>query len=157
MKYVSKTKVQLIAEVKVLRRRVVELEKPEAERSCVEKALPESEESYRALLNLGAKYLVLTATNGEEAVALAREESPDLILMDIMMPKMDGYTACHTIKRGPVTKSIPVIMFTGLGYALNVKLSESIGADDYITKPFLPNDLLCVVDRFLKKSKKINR
>ncbi len=99
---------------------------------------------------LGKDYTVLGASDGKEAVDMARSQKPALILMDIMMPRMDGYTACHTIKKDPVTKAIPVVMLTAIGHELNVKLSQEMGASGYITKPFSPRDLLDTIDRFLK-------
>jgi CheY-like chemotaxis protein len=62
--------------------------------------------------------------------------------MDIMMPKMDGLTACHVIKKDPATKAIPVVMVTAIGFELNIKLSQQMGATGYVTKPFSPQDLV---------------
>jgi CheY-like chemotaxis protein len=62
--------------------------------------------------------------------------------MDMMMPKMDGLTACCAIKNNPATKSIPVIMVTAIGFELNIKLSQQMGATGYVTKPFSTQDLL---------------
>jgi two-component system alkaline phosphatase synthesis response regulator PhoP len=101
---------------------------------------------------LGQDYIVLEAKNGEEAIDIARSQKPALILMDIMMPEMDGYTSCHMIKTDPVTKAIPVVMLTALGYKLNVKLSQEMGADGYLTKPFNSQDLLGVIGKFLTRS-----
>lgn len=114
--------------------------------------ITDDEENIRLLVSsmLGGDYIVLGASDGKEAVDMARSQKPDLILMDIMMPKMDGYTACHTIKKDPVTNAIPVVMLTAIGHELNVKLSQEIGASGYITKPFSPRDLLDTIDRFLK-------
>lgn len=97
---------------------------------------------------LGKDCLVLEAENGREAVNIARLQKPALILMDIMMPDMDGYSACHAIKSDPETRNIPVIMVTGIEHELNVKLSIEMGADGYITKPFSLEELLETVDRF---------
>jgi CheY-like chemotaxis protein len=94
-------------------------------------------------------YETIEATDGEQGVRLTREKKPDLILMDIMMPKMDGYVACDAIKRDEATKGIPVIMLTAMGYELNKKLSRKLGADGYITKPFTHQELLEVISRFL--------
>ena len=69
------------------------------------------------------------------------------------MPKVDGYVACHAIKTDPATKAIPVVMLTALGYELNIKLSQEMGADGYITKPFSPQDLLDTIERCLTKPK----
>jgi twitching motility two-component system response regulator PilG len=72
--------------------------------------------------------------------------------MDIMMPNMNGYTACCAIKKDPTTKAIPIVMLSVLHYALNVKLAKEIGSDGYITKPFSLQDLLGTVDEFLTSS-----
>ncbi len=114
----------------------------------------DDEQSIRSLVTrfLSNKYAILEAEDGEEAIEMSRSQKPDLILLDIMMPKMDGYTACHTLKRDPLTKAIPVVMLTGLGYALNMKLSQDMGADGYITKPFTTKDLLDTIGQCLKKS-----
>jgi len=85
---------------------------------------------------LEAEYTVLEASNGGEAVNATRSHVPDVILMDILMPDTDGYTACRTIKQEPATRHIPVIMVTGIAYEMNKKLSMQMGADGYITKPF---------------------
>jgi CheY-like chemotaxis protein len=58
------------------------------------------------------------------------------------MPKMDGLTACHIIKTDPLTKATPIIMVTAIGFELNIKLSQQMGANGYVTKPFLPQELL---------------
>jgi len=90
---------------------------------------------------LGAKYIVFEAGDGEEAINITRMEQPDLVLMDIMMPKLDGYAACGQIKRDEVTREIPVIMLTGAGQELIKKLALQIGADAYMTKPIDPERL----------------
>ena len=97
---------------------------------------------------LGADYIVLEASNGEEAVNITRTQQPDLVLMDILMPKLDGYTACYAIKTNELTKAIPVIMLTGIGHELNKQLSQEMGAAGYITKPFNPEDLLDKVRQY---------
>ena len=91
---------------------------------------------------LGGDYTVVEASDGEEAINITRQLRPDLILMDILMPKLDGYTACHEIKRDEATGAIPVVMITGVGYELNMKLAEELGADGYITKPFDVQELM---------------
>ncbi len=101
---------------------------------------------------LGKYYIILEANNGEQAVNITRTEKPALVLMDILMPKMDGYTACHAIKTNQVTKAIPVVMLTGVGHALNQKLAQELGADGYITKPFGSQELLDIIDRLLATS-----
>lgn len=115
----------------------------------------DDEENIRRLLRslLGSKYIVLEAKDGEVAIDMARSHRPDIILMDILMPNIDGYTACHTIKQDPTTKTIPVVMVTAIGHELNKRLAKEIGADGYITKPFKLQDLLSTVDGFLTDSK----
>ncbi len=95
-------------------------------------------------------YKIITAKNGEEAVNLARKYKPSLILMDILMPNMDGYAACSSIKTDQSTKNIPVIMLTGLGFELNKKLAETAGADGYITKPFNADEILDLISKTVK-------
>ncbi|UCE02379.1 MAG: response regulator [Candidatus Latescibacterota bacterium] len=92
---------------------------------------------------LGAEgYDVVTATNGEQALQKVREEKPDLVILDIMMPKLDGYETCRMIKRDAATKQIPVILLTAKGREVDQKLGREVGASDYITKPFSPNKLI---------------
>ena len=98
---------------------------------------------------LDKDYIVLEATNGEEAVDIARSQKPDLILMDLIMPKMDSYTACSMIKADQVTKVIPVIMLTAVGHELNKKFAQEMGADGYITKPFTIQELMNMVKSVL--------
>jgi CheY-like chemotaxis protein len=111
----------------------------------------DDEENVRRLLRsmLGNKYIVLEAKDGEVAIDIARSQKPDFILMDIMMPNIDGYTACYTIKQDPATKTIPIVMLTAVGQELNKKLAQEMGADGYITKPFGLLELLNTVERFL--------
>jgi CheY-like chemotaxis protein len=114
--------------------------------------IADDEETVRSLVKrlLGKNYKVLEADDGEQAVKVAVNQKPDLILMDILMPKMDGLTACYTIKRNPATKGIPVVMLTAVDYELNRKLSQDVmGAQGYITKPFDSETLINVMDKFL--------
>jgi len=113
----------------------------------------DDEENVRHLVRsiLGQENIVLEARDGQVAVDIARRQEPDFILMDIMMPNMDGYTACHTIKKDPMTKAIPVVMLTALGQELNMKLGQEMGADGYITKPFSAKVLLDTISRFFTK------
>ncbi len=102
---------------------------------------------------LSKNYTVIEASDGEEAVTIARSRKPDLILMDILMPKKDGYTSCYEIKTDPLTKAIPVVMITAVGYELNVQLSKDMGAEGYITKPFSYHDLQDTIGQFLPSTK----
>lgn len=87
-------------------------------------------------------YQVITASNGEEAIDVARKEQPNLIILDIMMPKIDGYEACRIIKANPLTKNIPVILLTAKGRDIDKRLGYEVGATDYIIKPFSPTQLI---------------
>jgi len=110
-----------------------------------QKILVADDELYIRLLVkdiLEPEFTVLEASNGEEAVSITRNQQPDLVLMDILMPKLDGYTACYAIKNNELTKNTPVVMLTGVGHELNRQLSQEMGATAYITKPFNPEDLL---------------
>jgi len=99
---------------------------------------------------LSHDYAVFEAQDGEEAVNLAHSQQPDLILMDMMMPKMDGLTACRAIKQDQATMGIMVVMLTAIGYELNRKLAENMaGATAYLTKPFDAQELLKTVGRLL--------
>ena len=104
----------------------------------------DDEPNIRLLLTrmLSNDYTILEATDGQEAIDLAREVKPDLILMDLMMPRMDGYTACSVIKTDPTTRGIPVVMLTVVGFELNKQLAEKVGANGYITKPFALSDII---------------
>ena len=104
---------------------------------------------------LGAEnYDVITAMNGEQALEKVREEKPDLIVLDIMMPKLDGYETCRLIKSDPKTKSIPVILLTAKGREVDQKLGREVGASDYITKPFSPSKLIDRVQSILSASRR---
>ena len=87
-------------------------------------------------------YEVLTALDGEQALEKARAEKPDLIVLDIMMPKLDGYETCKRLKADDATKHIPVILLSAKGRNVDQKVGFEVGADDYITKPFSPRKLV---------------
>jgi len=91
---------------------------------------------------LEEEYIVLEAADGEEAIDIAKGQQPSLVLMDLIMPKMDGYTACSRIKSDQATKGIKVVILTAVGHELNKKYAGEMGADGYITKPFTPESLL---------------
>ena len=97
-------------------------------------------------------FQTIEATDGIQGVELARAQLPDCILMDIIMPRMDGYTACRNIKTDEATKAIPVVMLTSLGYELNKELGNGVGADGYVTKPVNRQELLDTVRQFLPAS-----
>jgi DNA-binding response OmpR family regulator len=114
----------------------------------------DDEEYIQHILNFsfGAEgYEVITATDGEEALKKARHEKPDIIVLDIMMPKMDGYEACKQLKTDPQTKAIPVILLTAKGRDIDRKLGSEAGADDYVVKPFSPGRLIERVEGMIKR------
>jgi two-component system alkaline phosphatase synthesis response regulator PhoP len=94
---------------------------------------------------LGNEYSIIEASNGEQAVRLAQSHKPDIIFMDTLMPEKDGLIALSEIRANVATKTIPVIMLTGIGYELNKKLAQTLGASGYITKPFKAQDILDAV------------
>jgi DNA-binding response OmpR family regulator len=96
-------------------------------------------------------YEVISATEGIEGLELAKSGSPDLILLDIMMPVMSGYDVLQKLKEDEATKSIPVIMVTGQGEIEHVTKSMSgYGAVDFVYKPFLPEELLMKISGALR-------
>ena len=92
---------------------------------------------------------VLEATDGLSAIEIAETEQPDLILMDVMMPALDGYEACRRIKANPKTAHIPVVMLTAKTQVAEQKAGLDAGALDYVCKPFTPKDLVAQVNGFL--------
>lgn len=98
---------------------------------------------------LNKSYDLVSAKNGEEAVALALSERPDLILLDVVMPKMDGFQACKQIRQQPSTSSIPIIMVTTRGGAQDIKCAFQSGCNDYVTKPINTLELLSKVKNYV--------
>ena len=104
--------------------------------------------------SIGAEgYEVISAANGEEAIDKARREQPDLIILDVMMPKIDGYEACRILKANPLTKGIPVVLLTAKGRDIDKRLGYEVGATDYIIKPFSPNKLVDRIHQLLVGTK----
>lgn len=95
----------------------------------------------KLILNQSA-YRLLTAGDGEEAVATALANRPDLILLDVVMPKMDGFEACKRLKQEAATRDIPVILVTTRGEPENVERGFALGCSDYVTKPLNSLELL---------------
>ena len=89
-------------------------------------------------------YEVLQAHHGEEALEVAAAEKPDLVILDIMMPGMDGLQVCHLLKSDPTTRSMPIILLSAKAGSQDVELGLRVGADDYLTKP---PDLVDLVNR----------
>lgn len=98
-----------------------------------------------------AGHEVTAATNGEEAVELAPKVNPDLILMDVRMPRMTGYEACKIMKTMPGVKDIPVVFLTARGQESEIQQGLGVGAEEYLLKPFAPDQLTERVKAILAK------
>jgi CheY-like chemotaxis protein len=92
-------------------------------------------------------YEALLAHHGVKAVEVALEQLPDVIILDIMMPRMDGYEACERIKSNEATKDIPIIFLSAKAQPSDIERGRRFGVDEYLTKPFDPSELLEVVER----------
>ena len=97
----------------------------------------------------GEGYDVMVARDGEEALAMVEETPPDLMLLDVMMPKRDGYDVCQTIRGNPAWQAIKIIMLSAKGRDIEVEKGMALGADDYMTKPFSTRDLAAKVRAML--------
>ncbi|MCU1229296.1 MAG: response regulator receiver domain protein (CheY-like) [Acidobacteria bacterium] len=100
-------------------------------------------------------YDLVTASNGEEAVSKASEHIPDLILLDVIMPKMGGFDACRLIRNNEATSNIPIIMVTTRGEAANVEIGWANGCTDYVTKPINTIELLAKVRSYLGTTEEV--
>jgi len=98
-----------------------------------------------------AGYEVVTCPNGEEAVGLANKELPDLILLDVRMPRLTGYDACKKIKENPQLKDIPVVFLSAKGQESEIQSGMEAGAEEYLLKPFAPDQLTDRVRSILAK------
>ncbi len=96
-------------------------------------------------------HTVLTAADGEEGLRIAREEAPDLIILDLMLPKIDGFKVCSILKSEEETRHIPVIILTARAEDKDKKTGMDVGADDYMTKPFRWEELYDKMLFFLGK------
>jgi two-component system, OmpR family, alkaline phosphatase synthesis response regulator PhoP len=98
-------------------------------------------------------YQVVTAYDGEQALEKVKEENPDLIVCDVMMPRKDGFEVLREVKADPTTRNIPFIMLTAKAQDADVFRGWSSGVDAYLTKPFNPQELLAFVKRVLEAAK----
>ncbi len=106
--------------------------------------------------NLEAEgFRVIRALDGQAAVTLAREKNPSLILLDIMLPGLSGTEVCRRLKQDPLTRDIPIIMVTAKAEETDAVLGLGLGADDYVTKPFRPKELMARVQAVLRRSRQI--
>ncbi len=100
--------------------------------------------------NLEAEgYTVITASDGFDALERARKESPDMLVLDLMLPKMDGYKVCRILKFDEKYKRIPILMLTARAQESDKEMGLETGADAYMTKPFEPDELLTKVSKLL--------
>lgn len=96
-------------------------------------------------------YEVCSALDGEEGLQLVKKEVPDLVLLDLMLPGLDGIEVCRKLKAGAATQSISIIMVTAKGEESDIVLGLGMGADDYVTKPFSPRELMARVKSVLRR------
>ncbi len=96
-------------------------------------------------------FQVIAAANGQEAVELARQHRPDLIILDVRMPKMSGYEACRILKSQEETRTIPVVFLSAKGQEAEIRQGMEAGADAYILKPFAPDELIQQVRAILDR------
>jgi DNA-binding response OmpR family regulator len=114
----------------------------------------EDEPDIRGLIAFSLQYAgfdVVEALNGREAVEKAAAEKPDLILLDVRMPKMNGYEACKILKSQTCTKDIPVVFLSARGQELEIRHGLELGAEEYILKPFAPDELYRRVGGILQR------
>ncbi len=98
-----------------------------------------------------AGHEVAAAANGEEAVELAKKENPDLILLDVRMPRMTGYDACKAVKKVPELIDTPVVFLSAKGQEAEIETGMDVGAEEYLLKPFAPDQLTSRVSEILAK------
>lgn len=96
-------------------------------------------------------YEVIVAADGQEGLEKARKEKPDIIILDILLPKMDGYRVCRMLKFDENYKQIPIIMLTAKAQKSDEEMGLEVGADAYITKPFKAEVLLSKIEELLKR------
>ena len=111
---------------------------------------PVIRELVRSVLSRDGRFRLLMAGNGEEVVALAREQRPTLILLDVRMPRMSGVEACRALRADPATAGATIVMLTAMGQDEDIQFGYEAGADDYFLKPFKPSELLERVQDALK-------
>ncbi len=100
-----------------------------------------------------AGFDVLRAADGAEGIRLARSAAPGLIVLDVMLPEMDGFEVCKVLRREPATASIPIIMLSAKAAEIDRVLGLELGADDYLTKPFSPRELVLRIEKLLERAR----
>ncbi len=104
-----------------------------------------------------AGYSIGTASNGVDAIKKARTLEPDLIVLDVMMPELDGFAVCEILRRDPTTGSIPIMMLTAISSELGRMAALGSGATDFLTKPFSPRLLVSRIEDLLKKASNLTQ
>ena len=102
-------------------------------------------------------YEVIKANDGQEGLDKAKSEKPDLIVLDLMLPKIDGYKVCRILKFDEKYKHIPIILFTARAQESDIKLGQEVGVDVYLAKPFEPDILLSKIAELLENRKGTRR
>jgi len=105
----------------------------------------------------GAGFEVVSAEDGGEALKKAREHTPALIILDLMLPEVDGLEVCKILRRHPATAAIPIIMLTAKASEIDRVLGLELGADDYVTKPFSPRELVLRVKALLRRGAAVEK
>ena len=103
----------------------------------------------REILEKRTSYRCVTASDGHEAVEKAKQEQPDLILMDVVMPRMNGFEACKAMREQPATRDIPIVLVTTRGEESYMEAGFQSGCNDYITKPVNGEELLALLQSYL--------
>ena len=103
----------------------------------------------REILEKATPYHCVTASNGREAVEKAKQERPDLILMDVVMPRMNGFEACKLIRQEQITRNIPIVLVTTRGEEEYMEAGFQSGCSDYITKPVNGEELVALLQSYL--------
>lgn len=118
--------------------------------------IAEDEKDIRELIAFTLRFAgfdVLLATNGVEAVEVAEAEGPDLVILDVRMPKMSGYEACRRLKENPKTAPLPVVFLSAKGQDSEIQQGLESGAEEYILKPFAPDELIQQVRDILNRQR----
>ncbi len=115
----------------------------------------EDEKDIRELIAFTLRFAgfeVILASNGVEAVEMTEKERPDLVILDVRMPKMTGYEACRRLKENPITQGIPVVFLSAKGQETEIQQGLESGAEEYILKPFAPDELTAQVRQILRRA-----
>lgn len=114
----------------------------------------EDDSDIRGLIAFSLRYVgyeVVEATNGKDAVRQAQQQLPDLVLLDVRMPNLNGYEACELLKADDSTRDIPIIFLSARGQEAEIKYGLELGAEEYILKPFAPDELYRRVGAVLER------